>query len=186
MTCIVGLVDSKRGRVIIGADSLGVDSHSFKKVVRKDRKVFRCGDFIIGCTSSYRMIDILKYKFTPPPPPLLDSDIHKYMCTDFIDEVRKVFKKSGFLKVENTFEEEGGSFLVGYKNKLFYIQGDFQVGESFSGFDSCGCGDSFANGSLYTTSKMKMSAKKRVKLALESAESLSAGVQRPFVLLETN
>lgn len=182
MTCIVGLVDKKNKCVIIGGDSAGTDS-ALNQTIRKDKKVFRCGDFVIGCTSSFRMIDILKYKFVPPPIKI--KDINKYICTDFLDEVRKVFKESGFLQINQTTYETGGSFLVGYKDRLFYIGSDFQVGESYDGFNSCGCGDTLAKGSLFTTATTNWSPRQRVKKALETAEHFSAGVKGPFVFLET-
>ena len=53
-----------KGKVYIGADSLG--SNGFTQSIRKESKVFKNGEFLIGCTSSFRMIDLLKWKFNPP------------------------------------------------------------------------------------------------------------------------
>lgn len=61
LTCIVGM--THKGKVYIGADSLG--SNGFTQSIRKESKVFKNGEFLIGCTSSFRMIDLLKWKFNP-------------------------------------------------------------------------------------------------------------------------
>lgn len=49
MTCIVGYFDKKTKKVTIGGDSAGVSGLHI--TIRKDPKVFRVGEFIIGCTA---------------------------------------------------------------------------------------------------------------------------------------
>lgn len=182
MTCIVGLVDKKNKRVIIGADSAGVAG--WHLTIRKDSKVFIVGDFIIGCTSSFRMIDLLKYSFAPPMPGKKE-DIAKYMATTFINEVRKTLKDGGYLKKDSE-QESGGVFLVGYKSRLFFIDNDFQVGEAYNGMDSCGCGYAFALGALHIADKYNgMDGIVKVRHALEAADKFSAGVSKPFNILTT-
>ena len=51
MTCIVGLVEN--GVVYIGGDSSGVGGWNL--MLRKDRKVFRVGEALLGFTSSFRL-----------------------------------------------------------------------------------------------------------------------------------
>ena len=64
MTCIVGIVDKLNNNVIMGADSAASSASII--VSRKDVKMFRKGDFIIGCTTSYRMIQLLQYSLQLP------------------------------------------------------------------------------------------------------------------------
>ena len=173
MTCIVGLVDG--GIVYMGADSAGVSSYDL--TVRKDTKLFKNGDFLIGYTSSFRMGQLLRFNFSPPKKDE-DKDVYEYMATDFIDAVRVCFNKGGFARIENGVEE-GGCFLVGYKGRLFKVESDYQVGESHHGFCSAGCGDNFAIGSLFSTQCKK--PKDRIKTALECAQEFSIGVRGPFV-----
>ena len=180
MTCIVGYLDKKSDKVIIGGDSAGVAG--FELSIRKDPKVFKNEDFIIGCTSSFRMIQLLRFSFKPPK--VHDKDIYEYMCTDFIDAVRSCFKNGGFLEKERE-SEVGGFFLVAYKNRLFQIQGDFQVSEQLNGMDSCGCGSAYALGSLRCLAEFSLDPTEIVRKSLESAEFFSAGVSRPFIILST-
>ncbi len=179
MTCIVGFIDKKNKKVVMGADSAG--SSGFDITLRKDEKVFKNGDFIIGCTSSFRMIQLLRFSFTPPK--IYDKDIYEYMCTDFINAVRKCFEAGGYLQKYKDGDEKGGVFLVGYKDRLFKIEGDFQVGESLQGYDSCGCGEFYALGSIFNTTKKN--AKTVVLDALRCAENFSGGVRSPFISKST-
>lgn len=181
MTCIVGMIDSKNKNVIIGGDSAGVAGSVVS--IRKDSKVFKNGEFVIGCTSSFRMIQLLRFSFKPPE--IKTKDIYEYMCTDFINAVRLCFKDGGYLQKYTDGDEKGGSFLVGYKNKLFKVEDDFQVEETLNGINACGCGENFSLGALYALSKSDIEIKDKIIKSLEAAEFYSTGVCKPFILLTT-
>lgn len=51
MTCIIGFIKNKK--VYIGGDSAGVGGSHV--TIRRDSKVFKNGNFIMGYTSSFRM-----------------------------------------------------------------------------------------------------------------------------------
>lgn len=177
MTCIAGLV--YENKVWIGADSAGVANYSITP--RKDPKVFINGNLIIGFTSSFRMGQLLKWNFTPPS--LKEGqDVDSYMNKDFIDSVRGCFKYGGYAQRHNE-QEQGGSFLVGFKSRLFTIDNDYQVGESLLNYDAVGCGSDLALGALHATEKMNLTAEQRIRKALEAAERFSAGVCSPFTIL---
>jgi hypothetical protein len=180
MTCIVGLVTPKG--IYVGGDSAGVGGYSL--TVRADEKVFINGGFIFGFTSSFRMGQILRFGFTPPKLHA-DVDLYEYMVTTFIDAVRQRFAAAGWIGKEETTRDTGGTFIVGHRNRLFTIQGDFQVAESIDGYDAVGCGQDIALGSLYATKKSDgfSDPEVAVETALEAAEGYSAGVRRPFKIL---
>lgn len=180
MTCIVGYLDKKTKRVTIGADSAGVAGLDLS--IRKDKKIFRNGEFIIGCTSSFRMIQLLQFRFSPPE--IKCKDIYEYMCTDFVDAIRKCFRDGGFLSKDKDVES-GGVFLIGYKDRLFCIQSDFQIAENLNGMDACGCGDAYALGCLYSIGNDVSNSDYKVTKALETAANFSAGVHKPFYLMTT-
>lgn len=172
MTCIVGIAEG--GKVYIGGDSAGTAGMDLHK--RKDKKVFRNGDFIMGFTSSFRMGQLLEHALTVPKRHA-DEDVFSFMVNQFVNAVRDCLKSGGYATSNNS-AESGGTFLVGYEGRLFCIHSDYQVAESLHGFDACGCGDSFALGSLYSTSGETPIY--RLKMALEAAEEFSAGVRSPF------
>ena len=182
MTCIAGMLDKKNNNVVMGADTCGSDGDY--KVSRLDTKIFMNGDFLIGCTSSFRMIQILRYKFKPPE--INDKDIYEYLCTDFVDELQKFFKASGFLQELSTKELRGGNFLVAYKNRLFEIESDFQVGENSCGYYAIGSGFKFAYGCLYAVEDMNMNVSDKVLLSLEAAAKFSTTVQSPFIIMNSS
>lgn len=175
MTCIVGFIDKENNKVVMGADSAGVVG--IDVTIRKDEKIFKNEDFVIGCTSSFRMIQLIRFSFKPPG--VYYKEIYEYMCTDFINSVRKCFEEGGYLQKFKDGDEKGGTFLVAYKDRLFKIDNDFQVAEASQGYDACGCGENYALGSIYNTSKSN--AETIVIDALKCAENFSGGVRRPFV-----
>jgi ATP-dependent protease HslVU (ClpYQ) peptidase subunit len=176
VTCIVGLVDG--GKVVMGADSAAVGGLDISN--RKDVKVFKNGDFVIGCTTSFRMIQLLQYKMNAPRRHP-DVDVMRFMVTDFVEAVRTLFREGGFT-TKQLEVESGGTFLVGYAGRLFRIDSDFQVGERADGFDACGCGESYALGAMACTPNEP--PKDRLRIALETAAHFSAGVRGPFVFEE--
>lgn len=179
MTCIVALKVKRdsRHQVVMGGDSAGV-SH-LDVTVRKDPKVFRNGECLIGYTSSFRMGQLLRFKFQPPPMKQ-GTDPFRYMCTSFVDAVRRTLKKGGFSQVDSNVER-GGHFLVGFRGRIFEVDSDFQVGEAIADYAAIGCGDCYALGALEASSVID--PEKRVRQALAVAEKFSGGVRQPFVVL---
>jgi len=181
MTCIVGIIQNKKA--YIGADSAGVAG--LNVIVRKDVKVFKVGEFIIGGTSSFRMLQLLRFSFSPPVKHD-DVDIYKYMCTSFVNEIRNCFKSGGYAETDKG-QESGGTFLVAWRDRLFIICDDYQVGEANDNFASCGCGRDYALAALDTIQKInpEMPANEKINMALSIAEYRSGGVRGPFIV-ETN
>jgi ATP-dependent protease HslVU (ClpYQ) peptidase subunit len=178
VTCIVGL--KSRGRVLIGGDSAGVGGLDLQ--VRADQKVWARDGFAFGFTTSFRMGQLLQYSLALPKRHP-DVDLMKWMVTDFVDAVRTCLKTGGFAAKQNE-EERGGTFLVGHAGRLFRIDADYQVGEMFAEYDSCGCGESYAKGALYaTTTAADLDPDARVLIALNAAQQMSAGVRGPFTVV---
>lgn len=178
VTCIVGIVAA--GEVIIGGDSAGVAGMNI--TLRKDPKVFQNGPALIGYTSSYRMGQILRYDLTIPMKDH-DTDTHEWMCRTVIPSIREALKSGGCMK-----SEEGadicGVFLIGAYGRLFEVDSDFQVGESFDEFLAVGCGAEFALGALEST--RMMDPDQRVAHALTVAAKFSGGVAAPFFVERLN
>lgn len=181
MTCIVGLVDGER--VWIGADSAGVGGWDLR--IRADRKIFRNGRFLFGCTTSFRMIQLLQYSLQLDAYEINDEALSGFMCTTFVDRVRDCLKGGGFARKESE-AEKGGDFLVATGGRLFHVHEDYQVAEPIDAYDACGCGESYARGSLHASRELlKSHPRKRVEMALHAAEDHSAGVRGPFHITST-
>lgn len=178
MTCIIGLVSGDH--VYIGGDSAGVAGYSL--TVRSDPKVFINHEFVMGFTSSFRMGQLLRFKFVPPPVPE-KKDPYEYMVTDFVEGVRTCLKTGGYLKKEND-REEGGQFLVGWRGVLYFIDSDLQVAVSGEPFTALGCGHDLAKGAVaaFLTTRLQHRPNQLIISALEIVEAHNAGVRGPFVI----
>lgn len=177
MTAIAGIAED--GKVWIGGDSAGVGGYSLS--IRSDPKVFENGEFIFGYTSSFRMGQLLEYMLSPPKPFEGESGM-SFMVKRFIPAVKSCLKDGGYQTQENG-QDEGGTFLVGYRGELYQVEADYQVARVRDSYQACGCGRDLILGSLYTTEGFDLSPSQRIKIALGAAESFSAGVRRPFEIV---
>jgi hypothetical protein len=128
MTCIVGVIEKEK--VWLGGDS--AISNSQVVTILKSTKVFKKGPFIIGCEGSFRMLQLLKYDLVIPK--LTNKDIEKYLCTEFAENIKNLVKD----KLSDHEGSKFGSFLIGYKNRLFEFDEDLQVIETLNGVNSIG------------------------------------------------
>ena len=177
MTCIVAIRDG--GNVILGGDSASVAGYDVRIIARP--KVFVRGDLAIGYTDSFRMGQLLETKLEVP------RDGFRDLVDELPDAVRKCFGDGGYKETDKG-REEGGTFLVGWKGRIFHIGSDFQVNERAEYFDACGCGEQYARGFLcavYGDSVPLFSIGGQMMIyeanrALECAARFSAGVRGPF------
>lgn len=197
MTCIVGMIsdefdektEEEVTRVYIGADSCGSNGSDF--TLRKDPKVFINGEFLIGYTSSFRMGQLLMYCSLPVIKKKELGDLFKFMVKRFVPAIREILKEGGYSKISSN-TEAGGTFLVGVHGRLFTIQGDFQVSETYDNFAACGCGIYCAKASMMTTQSLSKSDSFKVEpntediltLAMESAANVMEGVRAPYTILK--
>lgn len=163
--------------VTIGGDTAGSTRSGFI-TRRSDGKVWEKDGWVFGFTTSYRMGQLLRYKFHPPlrAPSM---DLYEHMVTAFIDALRQAYKDGGYIHIENSVET-GGHFLVGHEGRLFKVESDFQVGESLHCYDATGSGEEFALGALHATQATKLSQEARCERALLAAQEFNSFVREPF------
>ncbi len=179
MTCIVGIIDKKTQSMILGGDACGSNGYSYS--IRKDSKIFKKGNILMGFTSSFRMGNILRYKLEIPSHPK-SMGIFRYMNTLFIDAVKKVLKEDAYARVDKN-TERGGTFLVAFKGRLFCIYDDYQVSERVDTINACGSGELVALGTMSTlldSNSGNLNPKKILRLGLRAAESQILSVKGPF------
>lgn len=180
MTCIVAY--KTKTHIFMGADSIG--SNGYSQQVRKDSKVFiKDGKMIIGFTSSFRMGQLIKWKLELPEHKR-DVSVEKYMCTDFIDAVTECFAKNGFAEIHDN-RESGGTFLVGYKGRIFEVCNDYQVGERIGKASACGSGTQTALGAMHALLKSpyEYDPQYMVATSLKVAGELIVSVGGPYKVL---
>lgn len=179
MTCIVGIVN--KDGVYIGGDSAAISSEDLSYNIRTDTKVFLKGEFIIGFSTSFRMGQLLRYKFRIPAHPK-GMDTHQFMATLFIDAVKKCFDDNGYNEMTTG---DGGCIMVGYKGCLFTILPDYQVSQAKENYASLGCGELIALGAMNVLSALGILEKepeKKIEMVLNATVAHSMGVKPPFTI----
>lgn len=179
MTCIAAYVDKKKN-IWMGGDSIAFSSYEYSLIAQP--KVFLKNNMIIGYTSSFRMGQILQYDFDIPKHSSELSD-NRYMVSVFIDKVIQTFEKKKYSKINNN-QATGGIFLIGYNQKLYRVDSDFQVTEMLGNYNSVGCGEDFAKGAFWMIDqrKMRLEPRDKVYYSLKCASSFSL-VKEPFHIL---
>lgn len=180
MTAIVGIAE--KGSVWIGGDNAGFINGTV--IQFHNGKVFRSGEFVMGCCGNHRFSNLMRFAFEPPK---IEADLDLYMVTTFVDALRQVLTKHGYLANnsgrESVSSDDGDTALIGVRGKLFRLSPNFDVVSPSDGVFAIGYGMAYALGALHATSKL--SAKERILLALEAGERYSDGVRGPFHVIST-
>lgn len=182
MTCIVGM--EKDGIVYIGGDSAA--SNGWTVVDAMQPKVFKNGPMVMGYTTSFRFGQLLEHSLEVPTAKEHRVSDLKYLCTEFVDEVRECLKKGGYAKIDNNVEE-GGSALFGYNGRLYKMDSDFQILRAPCGVFSVGSGYVAALAVLFHIVKNRPGTPPQDALreALEIATDMTPGVKGPFHFLNS-
>jgi hypothetical protein len=180
MTCIVGAVDDKG--VYIGGDSAAVTGHSIYN--RSDTKVFKKDDFIFGFTGSYRMGQLIRYKLSIPKIKE-DQDIDEYLHCEFIDSLIECMKSNNFAN-DPDGQISGGTFIFGFRGKLYTVYDDFQIAQNIENYSACGCGCEIALGCMFALSQgnPNVSVHLKIEMSLKAAARHSSDVVQPFHIVE--
>lgn len=177
MTCVIG--HRTEEGIWIGADSAGTDGWG-SQTIRADTKVFQRGGFTMGFCGSFRMGQVLRFnlKARPQPPKMPD---YEYMVRIFIEDVRTVLKEAGVTYVDHKVES-GGTFLVAYRDGLYHVEDDFQVGMGAESYHCIGSGATVASGAMAILTADEVEPPVAIKRALKVASEQDAYVAPPFVV----
>lgn len=194
MTCIVGIRHASG--VVLAGDSVGVDGGGGAQM-RRDPKVFALNRHVaIGYTSSFRMGQLLRFNLALPA--IVDAvgdkrteDAFQWAVKEFVPACRAAFKEGGYGKEGGERGDVGGYFLLAVRDRLFEVQGDYQVAEPDPQYVATGSGESYALGALHaligpgappvTEAKARDVATK----ALDAAVFHSAYVRPPYEVVVT-
>lgn len=177
MTCVIGYQTDDG--IWIGADSAGSTEYG-AQTIRADTKVFYHGPMLFGFCGSYRMGQLLRYNLELSPHPK-GMDDYEYMVRHFIEDVRDVLHDGGFTKIKNNVEM-GGFFIVAYKDGLYQIEDDFQVGVNTRDYVCIGSGEEYAYGAMAVLTETTEDPVKVIKRALKVSADNNAFVAPPFLV----
>jgi ATP-dependent protease HslVU (ClpYQ) peptidase subunit len=167
MTCVVGWIDKKKNKVLIGGDSLA--SNAWKKVSSLERKVFKKGPIVFGCSGSYRTLQLIKYTLKIPEF-TEERDVAEYLVTELGDALRKCMRTAGHLTKDKEVDTSDSYVLIGVKNRLFNLQTDFSFLENQVPYDSVGSGYEYALGACAIMEvNTKLTPEQKITRAVEVA-----------------
>jgi len=172
MSCIIGL--KHKGRVYVGADTAASNDDEIR--MRKDKKVFKNGPFVIGYAGSIRTGQCLMRSYWKPPN---SRNIFK-----IIECIRAHLNEFSLIRDDGYIET---TILLAYGRRMYEIQADFQVSESMENFTAIGSGKYYALGSLYTNRNYvgQIGPEEAVKEGLRASAYYCPAVRKPFIILST-
>jgi hypothetical protein len=134
---------------------------------------------LIGCSGSPRVAQLMQHVFELPP--CADSiEPMQYLVGDFADALRECLKEHGALVETDGANANAKSThcIVGYRQRLFYMDDDFNFYEPDFDFEATGTGCEVACGALHATQGME--GERRVRAALGAAADMITTVCPPF------
>lgn len=151
----------------MGSDSSAVENENIAR--RREPKIFRKGDFLMGYCHSFRFGQIIQYYFNPP----VNNKLHpiEYLVTKFVPELISVLE-------DNNFTENDSNLIICYDGHIFYIDNDWHVGWDDTNYHAIGSGALVALGSLHSTAGKD--PQQRMRMALEASENFITTVCSPF------
>lgn len=178
MTCVVGL--RTEDDVYIAVDSIAVEN--WNKIIRKDKKMFFKNGFLFGFAESFRAGQLLQFVLEMPEYKENEKDVFEYLCVDFVLALRTCYAQHGFQRKFEEGEEKGSLAMIGYKNRLFVLESDFQIEESFSNYNAIGVGKNMALGALCALEQVNsnLNPREKLEIALVASEQWSCAVAPPF------
>lgn len=187
MTCIVGFIDEEK-TIHMAGDRMSMAGYD--RNIRASPKIFivRNTDqepIVIGVTGYVRLNQLLQYKLKIPGCPA-NMGMEEYMVVHVAEAVRACLKDAAFVKVENSQECHEGRALVGYKGRLFELQGYYQMCEDMRSYAAIGSGADFACGALHALQGASGSVRDRLFRAMDAATEFNAGVHPPYDYIRLN
>jgi len=181
MTCITGI--KTKDNVFIAGDRMG--SNGLTHLQTKEPKIFKNGDFLFGVCGSYRVMQLLKYKFKPPRIGR-EQTISEYLYIDFVDSVIKLLSENNATHKKDAMHKFDGSFLFAFDNELYQMESNFQILCDVRDYNSSGSGCYHAMASLYSTDGLKLDPKERLKKAIICASDFVISVDDKIDILSLN
>jgi ATP-dependent protease HslVU (ClpYQ) peptidase subunit len=175
MTCVAGIVHD--GKVTIGGDSAGVCPVDGKLQLRKDPKVFRNGEYLIGVSGSWQVNHILRFTRLPDGNAVSSVEPFMHMVKAFLPAVKEAVQGC-----TDEFE-----LLVGFHGRLFHVYNTGQVSEEQAPYEAIGSGDQVARGALHALALVSyeiFSERERIEAALTAAERFCSDVRGPFTIIQ--
>lgn len=157
MTTILG-VQYDDGFVMV-ADSQVTDNE--RPFFHPDvKKIVQVGEYTIGGAGTSALVDVVQSEITLPKSSEIDKiGFYKFLVGRISPAIRRLHEDSGYTPKES----EGFEFIIGVRNQLFYMAGDYSIIRSNNGIYAIGTGAAYAVGAVAAGA----SPKQAVNIAIE-------------------
>lgn len=182
MTCVIAISDGRS--LVFAADSAASNLKTGEIYNLDNEKIFCCGPWLVGHTTSYRLGQVLRHRVLWPSPPAEVEDLEGFIVGEVVDAVRKGLRAAGASKRLQS-AENGGTFLLGYGGKIFGIADDYSVVRLPNHFAAIGHGRFLAYGALHALKESGLPLEERCRIALEAAATYDTTVRGPFTYLRS-
>lgn len=143
MTCIFGMVSD--GKIYMVGDSCSANSEY--RSVSAIRKIVRYDSMLLGFCGSWRDLQIAQTYFTPEARPEGTSDL-RYLVKYVADPLRDLFRDYESVGVESNKSTADSQILLGYRERIYTIETNFQVSARQDNIGSVGSGTYYALGAF--------------------------------------
>lgn len=178
MTCIAGI--NTGSKIIIAGDRMGSNGFTYGQY---HEKVFKKDDFIFGVCDCYRVMQLIKYKFAIPKMKV-GQTVDDYLYNDFTDSFIQLIRNNNCAVKKDNIDIMEAGVMFGYKDKLYTMEGNFQILSNNKGYDSRGSGCYHAIASLYSTQDLNITAEDRLKKAIVCASEFVLSVDSTVDMVE--
>ena len=180
MTCVIAITDGQE--LVFAADCASSNLKTGEIYNMANEKIFACGPWLIGHTTSYRLGQVLRHRVIWPIPPLDLELLEAFVVGEVVDAVRKAMREAGAARRHQS-AENGGTFLLGYGGRIFVIADDYSVVRLPNNFAAIGHGRFLAHGALFALKESPLPLEERCRIALEAAAAYDNTVRGPFSFL---
>lgn len=183
MTCVIAVTDGEN--LVFGADSAGTNLETGEIYTFANEKIFRCDDWLIGHTYSYRLGQILHHRVKWPKPPGDLEELNAFVTIDVVGAIKTAFREAG-----DEAPDDGKNrpiVLVGFAGRIYAIDNDNSVMYPRLPFMAIGHGRMVASGALYALHQIgqKDDLETWCRKALEAAAQYDPTVRPPFTYLKS-
>lgn len=178
MTCIAAIKTADK--IIVGADRCITMDETYCDILDYPKIIKFSDHTIMGVAGRIHELNIIRDCFEMPDK-LESLSVPGFVHKTVIPEIQELFTNYKIFGHDNEHHCDATILLATY-GQLFRITYDYSVSRHSCDFMAVGTGRNCALGSLYSTPDLD--PKRRIELALQSAERFCPEVKRPFDFLE--
>ena len=186
MTVVIGYVNKKAREVIMGADKCA--SNSLERNTLASSKIYQPAEnpnFLVGIAGDPRVHQLIKAFLTFPREAELEVDQieidEKFIVKVIIPQINKILLDQHYYDPDLN----SSSIMIAYKDKVWKINGGYQLISFEENFLTMGSGQFSARGVLVTLEESNMRPMNKVIKALTLSTRMAIGVEGPYDIYVT-